>query len=66
MKGAANVSLSMKDILAVEFPLPPIERQRELCKKLDLYNELMKEIEHQKRLGEALMFNILKDTFEGK
>ena len=64
MKGAANVSLSMKDIATVEFPLPPIERQRELCKKLDLHNEIMGEIEHQKIIAEELLYNILKDTFE--
>ena len=66
MKGAANVSLSMKDIATVEFPLPPIERQRELCKKLDLHNEIMGEIEHQKMIAEELLYNILRDTFEEK
>lgn len=66
MKGAANVSLSMKDIATVEFPLPPIKRQRELCKKLDLYNEIMGEIDHQKMIAEELLYNILRDTFEEK
>ena len=66
MKGTANVSLLMKDIATVEFPLPPIERQRELCKKLDLHNEIMGEIEHQKIIAEKLLYNILRDTFEEK
>lgn len=34
MKGAANVSLSMKDIAAVEIPLPPIEKQKSYAKQL--------------------------------
>ena len=64
MKGAANVSLSMKDIATVEFPLPPIEKQRELCKTLGVYKELTKEMERQKLLSEKLLHNILKDAFE--
>ena len=66
MKGAANVSLSMKDIATVEIPLPPIEKQRELCKTLDKYEELMKEIDKQKILSEQLLQSILKNAFEEK
>ena len=64
MKGAANVSLSMRDIAKVEIPLPPIEKQLELCKTLDIYDNLMAEIERQRKYGTILLRNILKDTFE--
>ena len=64
MKGAANVSLSMRDIAKVEIPLPPIEKQLELCKTLDIYDNLMAEIERQRKYGTVLLRNILKDTFE--
>ena len=56
----------MKDIATVEVPLPPIEKQRELCKTLDVYEELIKEIEKQRNLSEQLLHNILKDAFEGE
>lgn len=70
MKGAANVSLSMKDIAAVEIPLPPIEKQRELS---DLFITLQKnqknraaETEKQFEYTKLLRQNILQDAIEGK
>ncbi len=70
MKGAANVSLSMKDIATVEFPLPPIEKQRELS---DLFitlqekqKELTAETEQQLEYTKLLRQNILQDAIEGK
>lgn len=70
MKGAANVSLSMKDIAAVEIPLPPIEKQRELS---DLFITLQKnqknlaaETEKQFEYTKQLRQNILQDAIEGK
>ena len=70
MKGAANVSLSMKDIATVEFPLPPIERQRELS---DLFvslqekqKELSAEYEKQTEYTKLLRQNILQQAIEGK
>ncbi len=70
MKGAANVSLSMKDIATVEFPLPPIEKQRELS---DLFITLQKnqkkltvETEQQLEYTKLLRQNILQDAIEGK
>lgn len=70
MKGAANVSLSMKDIAGVEIPLPPIEKQRELSemfvslqeKNLEFKKETDKQIEYVKRLRQS----ILQDAIEGK
>ena len=70
MKGAANVSLSMKDIATVEFPLPPIEKQRELS---DLFitlqenqKKLTAETEQQFEYTRLLRQNILQDAIEGK
>ena len=70
MKGAANVSLSMKDILAVEFPLPPIERQRELSNLFVSFQEKQKELsaeyEKQTEYAKLLRQNILQQAIEGK
>ncbi|MBO5731065.1 MAG: restriction endonuclease subunit S, partial [Treponema sp.] len=70
MKGAANVSLSMKDIATVEIPLPPIEKQRELSelfvslqeKEKILNEEYEKQFEYTKQLRQ----NILQDAIEGR
>ena len=70
MKGAANVSLSMKDILAVEFPLPPIERQSELSNLFvslqEKQKELSAEYEKQTEYAKLLRQNILQQAIEGK
>ena len=70
MKGAANVSLSMKDILAVEFPLPPIERQRELSNLFVSLQEKQKELsaEYEKQIDytKLLRQNIMQEAIEGK
>ena len=70
MKGAANVSLSMKDIAGVSIPLPPIQRQRELAgmfvmlqqKQKKLFAEFEKQTEYAKQLRQ----NILQEAIEGK
>ena len=70
MKGAANVSLSMKDIATVEIPLPPIARQRDFSamfislqeKSRQLRVESEKQIEYAKQLRAS----ILQDAIEGK
>ncbi|MBO4857825.1 MAG: restriction endonuclease subunit S [Treponema sp.] len=70
MKGAANVSLSMKDISTVEFPLPPIEKQRELSNLFITLQESQKkltaETEQQLEYTKLLRQNILQDAIEGK
>ena len=70
MKGAANVSLSIKDIATVEIPLLPIENQRELS---DLFitlqenqKKLSAETEQQLEYTKLLRQNILQDAIEGK
>ena len=70
MKGAANVSLSMKDIATVEFPLPPIENQRKLSDLFITLQENQKkfaaETEQQLEYTKLLRQNILQDAIEGK
>ncbi len=70
MKGAANVSLSMKDIAKVEIPLPSIEKQHELSELFvetqKKYKELLEESEKQKSYVKQLRQNILQDAIEGK
>lgn len=70
MKGAANVSLSMKDIATVEIPLPPIEKQRELSSLFITLREnqkkLVAESEKQLEYTKQVRQNILQDAIEGK
>ncbi len=70
MKGAANVSLSMKDIATVEIPLPPIEKQRELSSLFITLRENQKKLaaesEKQLEYTKQLRQNILQDAIEGK
>ena len=69
MKGAANVSLSMKDIGTVEVPFPSIEKQRKLAdlfvslqeKEKLLHEEYAKQTEYTKLLRQ----NILQEAIEG-
>ena len=64
MKGAANVSLSMKDIAGVEVPLPPIEKQRELSLSLEKVANLEKKIQKSEAIAKLLRQRIIKDAFE--
>ena len=70
MKGAANVSLSMKDITGVSIPLPPIQRQRELAEMFvtlqEKQKELFTEFEKQTEYAKQLRQNILQEAIEGK
>lgn len=70
MKGAANVSLSMRDIATVEIPLPPIEKQRELSALFVTLQEnqkkLVAETEKQFEYAKQLRQNILQNAIEGK
>ncbi len=70
MKGAANVSLSMKDITGVSIPLPPIKRQRELAEMFvtlqEKQKELFTEFEKQTEYAKQLRQNILQEAIEGK
>lgn len=70
MSGAANVSLSVKKVQAIEIPLPPITRQREiveLFKSIAIEEgELKLELSQQQTLLKKLRQQILQEAIEGK
>ena len=70
MKGAANVSLSMRDIANVEVPLPDFKAQTELAELFAAMQakqkELNAEFEKQTEYAKLLRQNILQEAIEGK
>lgn len=70
MKGAANVSLSMRDIAKVEIPLPDFDTQAALAKIFvqaqEKQKELNAEFEKQTEYAKHLRQNILQEAIEGK
>lgn len=70
MKGAANISLSMRDIANVEIPLPDFDTQAALAKIFvqaqKKQKELNAEFEKQTEYAKRLRQNILQEAIEGK
>jgi len=70
MKGAANVSLSVKDIAKIKVPLPPIEQQKEFIRYFnrinEARNEFLQQAELQKKLLLKIRQSILQEAIEGK
>ncbi len=70
MKGAANVSLAVKDIASVEIPVPSIDNQKyfaDLLNKVQLKGaEIQQEFEKQKDILKKLRQSVLQDAIEGK
>lgn len=70
MKGAANVSLPMKEIASVEIPVPPLEEQQTLIDLIfrieDEHRELLSEANHQGELLKQLRQAVLQEAVEGK
>lgn len=70
MKGAANVSLSMRDIAKVEIPLPDFDTQAALAKTFveaqKKQKQLDAEFEKQTEYAKRLRQNILQEAIEGK
>ena len=70
MKGAANVSLSMRDIAKVEIPLPDFDTQTALAKIFveaqEKQKQLSAEFEKQTEYAKQLRQNILQEAIEGK
>lgn len=69
MKGAANVTLSIKRIKTVEIPLPNMKRQLEIIeleKNSHLADKLNTEIQTQKHLLTQLKQSILQEAIQGK
>ncbi len=70
MRGAANVSLSIKNIAAVEIPLPPIEIQNRIIDQIfEIENKLaplQTHLAHQSSLLKNLRAAILQEAVQGK
>ncbi|GHV03837.1 hypothetical protein FACS189485_07930 [Spirochaetia bacterium] len=65
MRGAANVSLAVKDIAKIEIPVPPIEKQKSLIQLLETINILDTQVKEQNRRVEYLLQAVLREAFEG-
>lgn len=70
MKGAANVSLSMKEIASVQIPVPPLVEQQSLIDLIfhieDEHRDLLSETNRQGELLKQLRQSVLQDAVEGK
>lgn len=70
MKGAANVSLPMKEIATVEIPVPPLDEQQSLIDLIfrieDEHGELLSETNRQSDLLKQLRQAVLQEAVEGK
>lgn len=70
MKGAANVSLAVKDIAKIEVPIPPIDEQLSFIELFNRLNsssiDLQKEFSLQSSYLSLLRQSILQEAIEGK
>ena len=70
MRGAANVSLAVKDIAKIEIPLPPINEQKDFIvffNKLQKFNdELVREFDKQENYVSQLKQAILQEAIAGQ
>ncbi len=70
MKGAANVSLPMKEIASIEIPVPPLNEQQSLIDLIsrieDEHRELLTETNRQGVLLKLLRQAVLQEAVEGK
>ncbi len=70
MRGAANVSLAVKDIAKIEIPLPPIDEQKDFIvffNKLQKFNdELVQEFDKQEKYVSQLKQAILEEAIAGQ
>jgi type I restriction enzyme, S subunit len=70
MKGAANVSLSIKDIKKINIEVPSIGTQKSIVKRYNLIRriqaKLLKKLDNQSILAEKLRNAILQEAIEGK
>jgi len=70
MKGAANVSLAVRDIAKIQVPVPPINKQKEFIKLFNKAEEgklsLLHENQNQSSCLTKLRQAILQEAIEGK
>ncbi len=70
MKGMANVSLPIKEIAAVEIPLPPLAIQQQLIARFQEIesgkNQISSELKHQLTLVKELRQAYLREAMQGQ
>lgn len=70
MKGAANVSLSVKSIANIEIPVPPLTEQEKILNKIDSvsdeHEDFLNEVDVQISLFEKFRQAVLQEAIEGK
>lgn len=70
MRGAANVSLAVKDIAKIEIPVPPIDEQTSFIELFNNLNDssikLQSEFSNQSSFLTLLRQSILQEAIEGK
>ncbi len=70
MKGRANVSLPIKEIAAIELPLPPLEIQHQLIARFQELesgkNQISSELNHQLALVKELRQAYLREARQGQ
>lgn len=68
VKATAQPSLSMGTIRDIDYPIPPIEEQKEIVKKIEklfaICDELEEQINSSKQNTQTLMQAVLKEAFE--
>jgi type I restriction enzyme, S subunit len=62
MKGAANVTLALKDLSKIEIPVPPIEEQVSFVNRFNRLNSLINELQ-QENQSQVLYLSLLRQTF---
>lgn len=63
MRGAANVSLGVRDIAEIEIPLPDIQMQADIIKKVEAVEFLEKQLDECKSQAELLIQSVLREAF---
>lgn len=63
MKGAANVTLPMKEIASIKVPVPSIEEQMRTIEKITKVNDIEKQIDNTKELTQMLKLALLREAF---
>jgi type I restriction enzyme, S subunit len=74
MKGMANVSLPMKEIAKIEFPIPPLNEQKNFVEEYkllkdsnsDLNNEIEKQLDLVKQLRQAFLHEAMQGKLTAK
>ena len=67
IKATAQPSLSMGTIRDIDYPLPPLQEQKQIVKKIEslfkLCDRLEEQIESSKESSQKLMQSVLQEAF---